>query len=112
MLVQACDIFHQVIYFFITTIQVIGPYAVSKTALLGLTKALVHQLSPLNIRVNGIAPGIIKTRFSEAVSQNQLCIWHSLSSLRTICNVNARYNEISCKIALNSPINKMSENYR
>ncbi|KAJ8307915.1 hypothetical protein KUTeg_014533 [Tegillarca granosa] len=47
--------------------NVIGPYSVSKTALLGLTKALVHQLSPLNIRVNGIAPGLIKTRFSEAI---------------------------------------------
>lgn len=47
--------------------KVLGPYSVSKTALLGLTKALVHQLTPLNIRVNGIAPGIIKTRFSEAL---------------------------------------------
>ncbi|XP_060081846.1 dehydrogenase/reductase SDR family member 4-like [Ylistrum balloti] len=46
---------------------IIGPYGVSKTALLGLKKALVHQLSPMNIRVNCLAPGLIKTRFSEAI---------------------------------------------
>ncbi|XP_021358042.1 dehydrogenase/reductase SDR family member 4-like [Mizuhopecten yessoensis] len=44
-----------------------GPYSVSKTAVLGLKKALVHQLSPMNIRVNCLAPGLIKTRFSEAL---------------------------------------------
>ncbi|XP_033754780.1 dehydrogenase/reductase SDR family member 4-like [Pecten maximus] len=46
---------------------IIGPYGVSKTAVLGLKKALVHQLSPMNIRVNCLAPGLIKTRFSEAL---------------------------------------------
>ena len=47
--------------------QFLGPYSVSKTALLGLTKALVPQLSTMNIRVNGVAPGMIKTKFSETV---------------------------------------------
>ena len=44
------------------------PYSVSKTALLGLTKALSFELGPENIRVNCIAPGIIDTKFSGAVS--------------------------------------------
>ena len=48
--------------------QVLGPYGVSKTALLGLTKVLSKELSPDGIRVNSIAPGIIKTKFSQAVS--------------------------------------------
>ena len=49
--------------------QYLGAYSVSKTALLGLTKALVPQLSTKNIRVNAIAPGMIKTKFSEQVGK-------------------------------------------
>lgn len=44
------------------------PYSISKTALLGLTKALSYELAPDNIRVNCIAPGIIDTKFAGAVS--------------------------------------------
>ena len=40
----------------------------SKTALFGLTKALAEELGPEGIRVNCIAPGIIKTNFSATVS--------------------------------------------
>jgi NAD(P)-dependent dehydrogenase (short-subunit alcohol dehydrogenase family) len=39
-------------------------YAVTKTALLGLTKTLAHELLDDNIRVNAIAPGMIKTKLS------------------------------------------------
>lgn len=42
----------------------LGPYNVSKTALLGLTKNLAVELAPKNIRVNCLAPGLIKTNFS------------------------------------------------
>ncbi|NP_001238823.1 putative dehydrogenase/reductase SDR family member 4-like 1 [Pan troglodytes] len=41
-----------------------SPYNVSKTALLGLTKTLAIELAPRNIRVNCLAPGLIKTSFS------------------------------------------------
>jgi len=44
-----------------------GAYSISKTALLGLTKSLSKELAPKQIRVNCIAPGVIKTRFSEAL---------------------------------------------
>jgi len=40
---------------------------VTKTALLGLCKVMAKTCAPKNIRVNAIAPGIIKTKFSEAV---------------------------------------------
>ena len=40
----------------------------SKTALLGLTKVLADELASDNIRVNCLAPGIIKTKFGETVS--------------------------------------------
>ncbi|XP_032898971.1 dehydrogenase/reductase SDR family member 4-like [Amblyraja radiata] len=45
----------------------IGAYGVSKTALLGLTKALAGELAPLRIRVNCLAPGFIKTNFSSVL---------------------------------------------
>ena len=38
---------------------------ITKTALLGLTKALAAELGPRNIRVNCLAPGTIITKFSE-----------------------------------------------
>ena len=45
----------------------IGFYAVSKTALLGLTKALAEELGPARIRVNCVAPGIVPTKFAAAL---------------------------------------------
>ncbi|XP_052818963.1 dehydrogenase/reductase SDR family member 4-like isoform X2 [Mya arenaria] len=51
--------------------EMMGPYSISKTALLGMTKALVPQLSASNIRVNCIAPGVVITRFSEMLWKNE-----------------------------------------
>jgi NAD(P)-dependent dehydrogenase (short-subunit alcohol dehydrogenase family) len=48
----------------------LGAYSVSKTALLGLTKALATELGPHGIRVNALAPGLIETRFSAALFQD------------------------------------------
>ncbi|XP_043932026.1 dehydrogenase/reductase SDR family member 4-like [Protopterus annectens] len=48
----------------------VGPYCVSKTALLGLTKVLASEFGHMNIRVNCFAPGLIKTRFSTHLWQN------------------------------------------
>ena len=45
-----------------------GAYALSKTALLGLTKLMALELGPRGVRVNCICPGLIETRFGEAVS--------------------------------------------
>ena len=45
----------------------IGVYSISKTTLLGMVKLLASELASDGIRVNGIAPGIIKTRFAEAI---------------------------------------------
>ncbi|XP_054712515.1 dehydrogenase/reductase SDR family member 4-like [Uloborus diversus] len=50
--------------------EVIGAYSVSKTTLLGLTKAVANQCVSQNIRVNCICPGIIETKFSEGLTSN------------------------------------------
>uniref|UniRef100_A0A8D0HLG2 Dehydrogenase/reductase SDR family member 4 n=1 Tax=Sphenodon punctatus TaxID=8508 RepID=A0A8D0HLG2_SPHPU len=49
----------------------LGPYNVSKTALLGLTRNLAPELAPSNIRVNCLAPGLIRTKFSSPVSDRR-----------------------------------------
>lgn len=54
-------------------------YAISKTTMLGLVKALVPQCASMNIRVNCIAPGLIKTKFSEALWNNPNAA-HTLNS--------------------------------
>jgi NAD(P)-dependent dehydrogenase (short-subunit alcohol dehydrogenase family) len=43
----------------------LGVYAVSKAAVLMLTRVLALELAEENVQVNAIAPGIVKTRFSE-----------------------------------------------
>ncbi|XP_078524217.1 dehydrogenase/reductase SDR family member 4-like [Lissotriton helveticus] len=49
----------------------IGPYNVSKTALTGLTKILASELHPMNIRLNSLAPGLTRTRFSSPAWTNE-----------------------------------------
>jgi NAD(P)-dependent dehydrogenase (short-subunit alcohol dehydrogenase family) len=49
----------------------LGPYCISKAGINMLTKALALELGPYNIRVNAIAPRIVKTSFSEALLTNE-----------------------------------------
>lgn len=52
------------------TYDLAGAYSVSKTALLGLTKAASLQLASDEITVNSIAPGFINTQWSEFITTN------------------------------------------
>ncbi|MBL8116723.1 MAG: glucose 1-dehydrogenase [Anaerolineae bacterium] len=45
----------------------VGLYGISKAAVIMLTKILAVELAPNNIQVNAIAPGFVKTRFSQAI---------------------------------------------
>ena len=49
----------------------LGIYSVSKAGLIMLTKVLAVELGPSNIRVNAIAPGVIKTHFSRVLWETE-----------------------------------------
>ena len=51
-------------------IPLLSTYSVSKTALLGLAKAVAVQCAPLNIRVNAVCPGVVRTKFASAITEN------------------------------------------
>ena len=42
-------------------------YGMTKAALISLTKSLSLELAPYNIRVNGVAPGVVKTRMGDSL---------------------------------------------
>jgi NAD(P)-dependent dehydrogenase (short-subunit alcohol dehydrogenase family) len=46
---------------------VIGAYAISKAADMQMARNLAQELSPSNIRINCIAPGLVKTDFARAL---------------------------------------------
>ncbi len=47
-------------------------YSISKAGMNGLTKALAKELGPSNIRVNSIAPGIIKTQMISNLNKEEM----------------------------------------
>ncbi|MFC1958573.1 SDR family NAD(P)-dependent oxidoreductase [Chloroflexota bacterium] len=44
-----------------------GVYSISKAGIIMLTQVLAQEWGQYNIRVNGIAPGVVKTQFSEVL---------------------------------------------
>jgi NAD(P)-dependent dehydrogenase (short-subunit alcohol dehydrogenase family) len=48
-----------------------GVYAMTKAAVISMTKTLAMELGSAGIRVNAIAPGLIDTKFAAALTQNE-----------------------------------------
>ena len=45
----------------------IGAYCISKAADMQLARNLAHEYGPSNVRVNCVAPGLVKTDFAKAL---------------------------------------------
>jgi len=54
----------------------LGIYSVSKAALLSLTKVLAKEWGKDGIRVNAVCPGLIETKFSEALWSDERVVRH------------------------------------
>jgi dehydrogenase/reductase SDR family member 4 len=59
----------------------LGVYCVSKAAVIMLTQVMAKEWGQFNIRVNAIAPGIIKTRLSEALWKDPAVNEKAISSI-------------------------------
>ena len=49
----------------------LGAYAISKAAIMQTARSLASEWSPHNIRINCVAPGLIRTDFSRALIENK-----------------------------------------
>lgn len=59
----------------------LGIYSVSKAALISMSKAFAKEWGKYGIRVNAICPGLIQTKFSEALWSNESILKHTLKGL-------------------------------
>ncbi|MGY6558223.1 MAG: glucose 1-dehydrogenase [Nitritalea sp.] len=59
----------------------LGIYSVSKAALISLSKVFAKEWGDQKIRVNTICPGLIKTKFSEALWSNDKIMQHMMRTL-------------------------------
>jgi len=59
----------------------LGIYSVSKAALISLTKVMAREWGQYGVRANAICPGLIKTKFSQALWSNEKILKYTLAQL-------------------------------
>ncbi|WP_332817062.1 SDR family oxidoreductase [Sphingopyxis sp.] len=50
--------------------SILGAYAITKAADIQMVKNLAREFGPANVRINAIAPGLVKTDFAKALWEN------------------------------------------
>ena len=58
--------------------QYLGIYSVSKAALVSMTKSMAKEWGQYNVKSNVVCPGLIKTKFSEALWTDEKMLKHFL----------------------------------
>ena len=66
----------------LTASKVIGAYNISKAADLQLVRNLAAEFGPSNVRINAIAPGLVRTDFAKA-------LWENPDTLKAVTSVAA-----------------------
>ncbi|MYN14246.1 SDR family oxidoreductase [Pusillimonas sp. TS35] len=80
-----------------------APYAASKGAISQLTRQLAADLAPEGIRVNGIAPGVIRTAMTEARLDSDASYWAAMVEATPLGRVGAPEEVASVIAFLCSP---------
>ncbi len=57
----------------------LGIYSMSKSALISMTKTMAREWGPVKVRVNAICPGLVRTKFSEALTSNEKVLKYVLA---------------------------------
>lgn len=65
----------------ITPTPMLGVYSISKAAVNMLTKVFAQEWAPRGVRVNAIAPGLVKTHFSQALWGNEAILKAALATI-------------------------------
>lgn len=77
-------------------------YAVSKTALLGVVKAMARELGPAGVRVNGLAPGIVATKLSQALVSSDAARADQVRAARGLQSERCKAAARMCRASMNS----------
>lgn len=59
---------------------ILGAYAITKAADIQMAKNLAREFGPDNVRINAIAPGLVRTDFAKALWENPENLKHSVAS--------------------------------
>jgi NAD(P)-dependent dehydrogenase (short-subunit alcohol dehydrogenase family) len=70
-----------------------GVYGMTKAAIISMTQTLAFELAGAGIRVNAIAPGLVETRFAQAIVQNEMLLKHVVD--RTPLGRHAQPDEVA-----------------
>ncbi len=70
-----------------------GVYAMTKAAVISMTRTLAQEVGGAGIRVNAIAPGLVETRFASALVDNEELRKHIVD--RTVLGRHAQPDEIA-----------------
>ncbi|MBN2298262.1 MAG: SDR family oxidoreductase [Deltaproteobacteria bacterium] len=58
-----------------------GVYSITKAGIISMTRAFAKELADKNIRVNAILPGLVETKFSQAIMENEMVYEYAVNMI-------------------------------